>query len=124
MATTEVKYWKGGRGETLLWFGIAAGPLAWALDLGFSYALAQHACSTGHEYIEHLITALCFLLALVGLWAAYSANRQLPEKASHEGGSVHDRSRFLAYMGIIYSVGFAVVIIAGGVPRWILPPCM
>jgi hypothetical protein len=124
MVETKVRYWKGGRGERMLWFGVFAGPAAWFLDLGFSYSLAQHVCSTGHEYLLHLITALCFVLALLGLLAAFVANREIPDQASHEGGSVLDRSRFLAYMGYIFSIGFGLTIIAGGVPRWVLPPCM
>jgi hypothetical protein len=35
-----------------------AGPLAWAIDLGFSYVMAQHACSTGHYYVLHVITVV------------------------------------------------------------------
>jgi hypothetical protein len=120
---SDAQYWSYGRGEALLWVGVGAGPLAWGLDLGFSYAITQHACSTGHHYLLHLITVLTFLLAGAGLWAAHTAWNELPEEADHERGGALGRSAFLAILGYASSIGFAVVIIAGAVPRWILAAC-
>ena len=109
--------------EFAVWWGLAAGPLAWGLDLGSSYAVAPHACSTGHYYVLHVITWICFLIALSGFVIALMSHRRLPRPASAEGHLPRDRAFFLSLLGITMSLGFSVVIIAETVPRWILDPC-
>jgi len=107
----------------MLWWGISAGPVAWALDLGLSYALDQHACSTGHHYVLHVITVVCALIALSGLLAAMSGWRKIPEDSDLHHGRRRDRAYFQALLGTILSIAFFVVVIAGAVPKWVLPPC-
>ena len=113
-----------GRAPAFVWWGICAGPLAWAIDLGFSYVLQQHSCSTGHHYILHVITVICGLIALSGSVAGLSAWKGLPEDASDKGVRPADRTHFQVLFGIVFSLAFTVVVIAGAVPRWILHPCM
>ncbi len=112
-----------GQAPALVWWTMFAGPLAWACDLGFSYVLEQHSCSTGHHYVLHVITVVCALLALTGFatgWIAYTA---IPHEASDEGARPMDRTHFQVLFGIVLSLAFTVVIIAEAVPRWILHPC-
>ena len=106
-----------------LWFGALAGPLAWILDEGLSYAIAQHACSTGAFYELHVISAGCLALALVGFFVARWQYALVPRGADDEGGSPRDRSWFLARFGIASSLGFALVVLALAVPKFILSPC-
>ncbi len=108
---------------TGLWMGILVAPLAWALDEGLSYVIDQHACSTGKYYLVHLITAVCFLLAMSGLLVSWRQLRRVPSGANEDGGSPRDRSWFMARLGILMSVGFALVILAMAVPKVILSPC-
>jgi hypothetical protein len=105
-----------------LWFGVLAGPVAWALDEGISYAIAQHACSTGAFYELHIISAFCLILAAAGFFAARSQFAHV-QGAYDEGGSARDRSWFLARFGMASSLGFALVIIALSVPKIVLSPC-
>lgn len=106
-----------------IWWTMFAGPFAWATDLGFSYALAQHSCSTGHHYVLHVITVLCALIALSGFATGWAAYKVLPHEASDEGVRPVDRTHFQILFGIIFSLAFTVVILAEAVPRWILSPC-
>jgi hypothetical protein len=105
-----------------LWWGILIGPTAWALDQGISYAIAQHACSTGHFYVLHVTSAVMFVLALSGVLVA---TRQLgiARSGREEGGTPLDRSWFMAWLGILMSVAFALTIIALSVPKVLLSPC-
>lgn len=112
-----------GQAPGLLWWCMVAGPLAWGCDLGFSYALTYHACSTGHHYVLHLVSVLCFLLALTGAAAGYSEYQKLPHEASEEGRRPFDRAYFQVLFGTVFSIAFAITVIAGAVPRWILNPC-
>lgn len=105
-----------------LWCGILIGPAAWVIDQGLSYSLDQHACSTGHFYLLHVITACCVVLALTGALVAHRQLRRVPE-GQEDGGTPRDRSWFMAWMGILMSVEFALVIIAMAVPKIILSPC-
>lgn len=112
-----------GQAPSLMWWCMVAGPLAWAGDLGFSYVLAQHSCSTGHHYVLHLISVICFIIALTGVAAGYTEYNKLPRDLSDKGRRPLDRAYFQVLFGIVFSFSFAVVIIAGAVPRWILSPC-
>ncbi len=108
--------------DTQLWAGVLLGPIAWILDEGLSYALEQHSCSTGHVYILHVISLVCLIVALSGMAIAW---RQLSiiGVGSEEGGSIRDRSWWMARLGIALGIGFAVVIIALAVPKFLLSPC-
>ena len=102
---------------------MSAGPLAWACDLGFSYVLEQHTCSTGHHYVLHVITVVCALIALTGFAAGIAAYKRIPEDASEEGVRPMDRTHFQVLFGMVFSLGFTMAVIAAAVPRWILHPC-
>jgi len=106
----------------VLWWGILIGPAAWALDQGLSYAIDQHACSTGHFYVLHLASAAGFLFALTGVLVAW---RQLAfvRDGPDEGGSPRDRSWFMAWLGILMSSIFGLTIIALAVTKIVLSPC-
>ena len=114
---------KRGAAPGFVWWAICAGPLAWAADLGFSYVLTQHSCSTGHHYVLHVITIVSALIALSGFGAAWSAYRAIPDAATEDGQHPRDRTYFQVLFGIVFSLSFTIVIIAGAVPRWILSPC-
>ena len=112
-----------GETPTVVRWSLTAGFCAWILDLGLSYVVTQHSCSTGHHYVLHLISWACFVIALTGVYAGWTAARKLPHDKMEEGPRPHDRAHFQSLLGMIFSASFAVVIIALAVPRWILSPC-
>ena len=118
-----VRHIDAGKTSWGIWWGLIAGFLAWGLDLGLSYVLEQHSCSTGHHYVLHAISFCCFLVALSGAFTGLAEFRRFPGDTKEEGGSRFDRAHFQALLGILFSLSFAVVVIAGAVPRWILSPC-
>ena len=105
-----------------LWWGILIGPVAWVLDQGISYAVDQHACSTGHFYLLHAISACSFVLAITGIFVS---RQQLSHVSggNEDGGSPRDRSWFMAWLGILMSVSFSLTIVYLAVPKIILSPC-
>jgi hypothetical protein len=106
-----------------IWWSLVAGFAAWGFDLGLSYLLEQHSCSTGHSYVLHTISFVCFVAALSGFATGFMEKRRFPHDSKEEGGSSLDRAHFQALIGMIFSLSFAVVIVAGAIPRWILHPC-
>jgi len=114
---------QAGRTPLGLWWSLIAGFVAWGLDLGFSYMLERHSCLTGDVYVLHVISVVCLAIALTGFGTGCVQFRRFPSTTSEEGGSHFDRAHFQALLGMAFSLSFAVVIVAGSVPRWILGPC-
>ena len=63
MARSEQQI-EAGRSPLGLWWSLIAGFVAWGIDLGLSYMLEQHSCSTGHHYVLHVISIVCLAVAL------------------------------------------------------------
>ncbi len=114
---------RAGRTPWGLWWSLAAGFVSWGTDLGLSYMLEQHTCSTAHYYVLHLIAMVCLVMALSGFATGLVEFKKFHGTTSEEGGSPFDRAHFQALLGMVFSLSFAVVIIAGFVPPWILSPC-
>jgi hypothetical protein len=111
-----------GRGAAALWTGILVPPVTFGTDLLLSYALVQHACSTGHFYVMHAITVVAVLIALSAGFLSWREYTRIPE-ADDEGGSPFDRAHFMAIYGMASALGFTLAMIAIAVPRFILSPC-
>ncbi len=103
-------------------YSLLVGPVAWAADLGLSYANVYHACSTGHHYVLHVISVVAFLAALSGAYVGWQ-EFQAVRDANDEGDSPFDRSHFMALLGVASGLGFALVIIATAVPKLVFNPC-
>jgi hypothetical protein len=105
-----------------LWVGWLAGPVAWTLHLMVSYLLVEWVCATGNVWTLHAVTVATALLAAVGAsvawrqWAA--AGRAWPRSG---GGRSPDR--FLAVGGLIISAFSTLIILAEGIPNFILSAC-
>jgi len=121
--TTAKPIVEAGKTPFGIWWSLVAGFAAWGFDLGLSYMLEQHSCSTGHSYVLHAISFICLLGALSGFATGFMEKRRFPHDSKEEGGSSLDRAHFQALIGMIFSLSFAVVILAGAIPRWILHPC-
>ena len=120
---TKTEQLVSGETTPLIRWSLIAGFFAWGSDLGFSYVLEQHACSTGHHYVLHAISLVCILLAISGFLSALSEFRRFRANTSEEGGRRLDRTHFQALIGMAFSLSFAIVILAAAIPRWILSAC-
>jgi hypothetical protein len=122
MTDSEYKIEKGQTPSALSW-SLVAGFIAWGLDLSVSYTLRDHACSIQARYLLHAVTFACLPIALSGAIFSWHVFRRLPADKTEEGGNPHDRAHFQALLGIGFSLGFAAVVAAAAIPRWILPLC-
>src|SRR2546426_2864705 len=112
-----------GMGLLALWLGLLTAPLAWLVNLLLSYTLVLWACSTGRQYTLHLVTLAMLLVAAGGGCMAWRAWRQAGREWHDEAGGVLPRSRFMAAMGILLSSLFVLVILAQGIPSFVLSAC-
>jgi hypothetical protein len=114
---------QSGVTPTRLRWSLAAGFTAFGLDLGASYVLRQHVCTSSQKLELHLVTFVCLAMALLGFALGWIDFHNLPHDAEEEGGEPYDRAHFEALLGMGFSLGFALGIIAMAVPRWILTVC-
>jgi len=112
-----------GLGLLALWLGLLAAPVAWLVNLLLSYSLVLWACSTGRQYTLHLVTLAMLLVAAGGGLMAWRAWQQAGSEWHNEAGGVLPRSRFMAAMGILLSGLFFLVILAQGIPSFVLSAC-
>jgi len=103
--------------------GFLGAPTVWALEFIISYAITQHACSTGQHWELYLLSLISGSLAGGATFIALRNLRLTSEKDSSDGGTPLDRTRFMAISGLMISAFFVMVIIAEAVPRFILSPC-
>src|SRR5205814_10179842 len=117
------RWFSSPRGLAVLWFAVLAGPLAWAADLGVSYALVQWTCGSQHTSVLHLMSVAALLVIAAGAVAAWRAIEEAPRDAPTEGGRPVDRGKFMAVWGLLSCALFSTVVIASAVPRWVLDAC-
>ena len=106
-----------------LWIGILAGPVAWAFDLGVSYALVKWTCESQRDLLIHLISPASLALVAGGAVVSWQALRHTSTDLPTDGGDARARARFMAILGLTSNALFAVTIVAGAIPRWVLDAC-
>jgi hypothetical protein len=102
---------------------VFAGPFAWAFDLVLSYSLVQWTCGGGPPVVLHLVTLLALAIIAAGAYSAWTALQVAPSGAPDDGAEPDQRGRFMAMLGLLMCAFFAVVVIAGAIPRWVLDAC-
>jgi hypothetical protein len=105
----------------LLWAGLLAGPVAWAVQLQAVYALAAWACDGGPAWPLHLASLACLLAAGGGAalsWRDWKAVGGWP--GASEAAAV-GRTRLLTVLGMMTGVLFALVILAQWIAVIVLP---
>jgi hypothetical protein len=106
-----------------LWAGILAGPVAWAFDLGVSYALVKWTCSSQRDTLLHMIPPAALAVVAGGAIVSDLALRRTPRHMPTDGGDPRGRARFMAVLGLTSCALFAVTIVAGAIPQWVLDAC-
>jgi hypothetical protein len=106
-----------------LWTGIFAGPIAWAVDLTASYALVKWTCLSQREAWLHAITIAALATIAGGAMLSFFALQATAEDQPEDGGRPRQRARFMAILGLTACALFALTVIAGAIPRWVLDAC-
>jgi hypothetical protein len=114
---------KEGAGPWRLWAGVLAGPLAMLIQLQVNYALVLWACAAGREWALHLVTLLALLITIAGGLLSWRNWRRAGAVWEDEGAGVLPRCRFMAAVGILVGILFALVIVAQWIPIFMYGPC-
>ena len=107
----------------LLWAGILAGPVAWALDLLISYAVVKWTCLRAQQWPLDVCTLGALALAAAGAALSWHALQQTMYAEPTDGGAPPQRAKFMAILGVATSALFALQIAAAWIPRWVLDAC-
>jgi hypothetical protein len=105
------------------WAGVLAGPVAWAIDLVLSYSIVQWTCGGGPTIVLYLITLLSLVIIGAGAFGSWRALRIAPAGVPQDGRQPDERGRFMALLGLWMCSLFAIVVIAGEIPRRVLDAC-
>jgi hypothetical protein len=106
-----------------LWTGILAGPVAWAFDLMASYAVVKWVCHTQRYTVLPLITIASLVIVIAAALISWAALIRTTTDVPTDGGQPRQRARFMAVLGLSSSALFALQIVAGAIPHWVLDAC-
>jgi len=106
-----------------LWSGILAGPIAWAFDLEVRYALVKWTCVSQRPALLHAVTAASLLVVAAGACVSWLALQRTAAHVPIDGGGPRQRAQFMATLGLASSALFALAIVAGAIPQWMLDAC-
>jgi hypothetical protein len=106
-----------------LWTGILAGPIAWALDLLVSYAVVKWVCVTRNYAVFPVITIVSLAVVIGGAGVSWAALTRTSHDVPSDGGRPRQRARFMAILGLAACALFALQILAGAIPHWVLDAC-
>lgn len=115
-------YWED-RGLLFLWTSLLGGPLAWALNQQLGYATVKLACSQDRAFIPTMIAVVALVGTLSAAWLGWSCYQKVRDVANERGGTMVDRSYFIAVMAIGLNLLLALLIAAQATNTFILSPC-
>jgi hypothetical protein len=119
---TRTEVHEAGR-ITALWTGVLLAPSAFLANLELGYLLVYPSCTRGSSLLVHLVHAVCLAAALAGMLVAWRAWQAEGVEWPGETGGPIGRSRFMAGVGAVGSLFFALVIAAQWIPAFTLHPC-
>jgi hypothetical protein len=106
-----------------LWFGVLAGPLAWAVHLGLSYLWETTRCVNGLSMADLFLHGTSLVTLLIVVAAGFIAWSIFRDTASWEDVPHTERVRFMALSGVLLNVAFGAVIVVGALPVFFLEHC-
>jgi hypothetical protein len=111
------------RRDLLLWTVVLAPPIIWLLSFEAVFALAPWACTFQTKLALYLVSLCAFLIeAGSGALAWRQWKKSGREWATHAGRPLY-RGRFMAIGGLVFSAGFATIVVAQAIPALVLGAC-
>jgi hypothetical protein len=101
------------------WSGVLVPPVAWAADLGVSYAVVKWTCNHNGALLLYAITLGALVAIAVGALAAVRTLALVPATVPSDEGQ-DGRVRFTGMLGLLSSALFAALVIATAIPQFAL----
>jgi hypothetical protein len=107
----------------VLWTGFLGGPIVWFTSFEARFAWAPWTCTFQTKWALHLIALAAFLVC-AGLAAlSWREWKALGAGGPSQSGTPLARSQFMAILGIVTSLGCAMVVVAQAIPEFVLGAC-
>ena len=103
--------------------GMFLAPIAWTLQLQINYSLTESFCRNGEQWILHLVSLGCLLVAAMGAAIAWMSWSRLTTGSTEGGDARVSGPRFVALSGLVMSLFFLLVIFAMDLPVWWVGAC-
>jgi hypothetical protein len=97
---------------------------AWLAHLIFASSFVQYSCNAqGVTWVQHLVTAICALVAIHASWVAYGLYRE-GQPESEDAGTPRGANHFIGLAGMIIGAANLLLILGeGSVVTLIHPVC-
>jgi hypothetical protein len=109
--------------DLALWISILLGPIAWFLNFQIIYGFAAVACKTGklRMFVSCGITLAIVLIGLIlSIWLLGVSRHSEPDELNQR---LANRARFMAAVGLLSNIMFALVVIAQIIASVMVDPC-
>ncbi|MCL4403118.1 MAG: hypothetical protein M1436_10740 [Acidobacteria bacterium] len=88
-----------------------------------NYIFVNWACNAAGMLPVYLLTAGALIVAALGTWTSWRNWKSAGAEQTFELGGPIGRSRFIAFVGMMFSGLFFIGILAMAVPTWIMDAC-
>ena len=106
------------------WWPIVGSAIAMLTNVGLGYDLAEWSCLDRSRWAMHAMAAAMFLVCLALWFFAWRVRQRLPDRVEERAGAGSlERARFLAVLGEVASLFFALMIVAQWTAIPTLHPC-
>jgi hypothetical protein len=104
-----------------LWVGILTGPMLWFAQQQICFVIVPWVCDHGGVIWLHVVSVVCLLGTVASGWLALSHWRR--ERSRENPSAGEQRVRFMSTLGMFSSLFFGALIVAQGIPNFLLDPC-
>ena len=119
-ALSRFDRWPGIAG---LAYGFVGAPLAALYMQVVAYAGVQWSCGHNNPITAHIIPVVFLLLGVVAVWVSWRDWSVVGRISRAEGATLGERTRFLAFSGLLLSSFSIVLILALWLPMIVFSPC-
>ena len=109
--------------DLVLWAGIFTGPVVWLLSFGARWSLSGWICAFHWKPALYVIAIVALATAAGSGALAWTEWQRIGREMPGEGGGAIPRSRYMAVLGVVLSAFSILLIVAQGIPEWILGVC-
>lgn len=97
-----------------LWFAVLGPPAAWFVSLGVSYFAVHEVCRVHSPLAPRVVSLVAFVVAIAAGMTA---------RAIWVAAAQHERTRFLAQVGVLSGAVFSLIVLLQIVATLFLPSC-
>ena len=102
------------RGSAGLWFAVFGPPAAWFVSLVAGYVSVHEVCRVDSPLTPRIVSLVALVIALLA---------GITGRAIWQRDAAHDRTRFMAQLGVLGGSLFSLIIVLQIVATFLIPTC-